>query len=234
VPHPCRPSFGRQGGRPRPTSQPNQCLREYIALVPSNLRRYQNLGTLHFITFSCYRRQPFLNLAPARRVFVDTLERVRNWYGLCVWGYVVMPEHVHLLVSEPERSSLAVAIQMLKQITAKTLLPTMKSQQFWQARYYDFNVCTEKKRVEKLRYIHRNPVNRGLVESPEDWAWSSFRQYLTGEQGVVELTKAWAIEIKGTNGLLTTAEPRLLIPPCRPKEGRQGWGHPSTLNTRDV
>jgi putative transposase len=52
---------------------------------------------------------------------------------------------------------------------------------FWQARYYDFNVWSECKIVEKLRYIHRNPENRGLVVRLEDWAWSSFRHDLIGE-----------------------------------------------------
>ena len=58
---------------------------------------------------------------------------------------------------------------------------------FWQARYYDFNVFTDGKRIEKLDYIHCNPVKRGLVESPEDWLWSSCRYYQTGEQGRVEI-----------------------------------------------
>ena len=62
---------------------------------------------------------------------------------------------------------------------------------FWQARYYDFNVWTARKRVEKLRYIHRNPVKRGLVEKPEDWRWSSFRNHATGEEGVVEIESEW-------------------------------------------
>ena len=56
---------------------------------------------------------------------------------------------------------------------------------FWQARLYDFNVWTEKKRIEKLRYMHRNPVARGLVASPEQWRWSSYRAYAFGEQGIV-------------------------------------------------
>ena len=54
---------------------------------------------------------------------------------------------------------------------------------FWQARFYDFNVWTTRKRFEKLRYMHRNPVKRGLVESPERWPWSSYRFYLLGETG---------------------------------------------------
>ncbi len=65
------------------------------------------------------------------------------------------------------------------------------SRHFWQARYYDFNVWTARKRVKKLRYIHRNPVKRGLVEKPEDWRWSSFRNYATGEEGVVEIESPW-------------------------------------------
>ena len=55
----------------------------------------------------------------------------------------------------------------------------------WQARFYDFVVFTEKKRVEKLRYMHRNPVKRGLVLEPQLWEWSSYRHYADGERGIV-------------------------------------------------
>jgi len=177
--------------------------------MPWGLKRYQNTGDLHFVTFSCYKRLPFLAAPASRRVFEETLERVRGWYGLFVTGYVVMPEHVHLLISEPERGSLRVAIQMLKQITAQKLRPTLSPtegeeggapkrkrtgaapKRFWQVRYYDFNVRTAKKRIEKLRYLHRNPMRRGLVEKPEDWSWSSFRHYATGEEGIVEIESEW-------------------------------------------
>jgi hypothetical protein len=60
-----------------------------------------------------------------------------------------------------------------------------------QERYYDFNVRTGKKRIEKLRYMHRNPVTRGLVEKPEDWPWGSFRNYATGEEATVEIESPW-------------------------------------------
>ena len=93
--------------------------------MPWGLKRYQDTGDLHFITFSCYQRLPFLAAPSSRRVVEEKLEHVRRWYGLLVKGYVIMPEHVHLLVSEPERSTLAVAIQMLKQITAQKLRPTL-------------------------------------------------------------------------------------------------------------
>ena len=102
-----------------------------------------------------------------------------------------MPEHVHLLVSEPERSTLAVALQMLKQVSSRKLGDCAGEKRFWQKRYYDFNVFSDRKRIEKLRYMHRNPVKRGLVDKPEDWNWSSYRHYLTGIEGVIEIESEW-------------------------------------------
>ena len=83
-------------------------------------KRYQQQRCLHFITFSCYRRMPLLDSVAAREIFERELERVRRWYGCYVTGYVVMPEHVHLLTSEPERNTLSVVIQM---ITSHKLKP---------------------------------------------------------------------------------------------------------------
>lgn len=118
---------------------------------------------------------------------------MRRRYGFVIAGYVLMPEHVHLLVGEPKVSILSVALQVLKQETSKKVKqPGMA--RFWQRRYYDFNVWTGKKRVEKLRYIHRNPVRRGLVEKPEDWPWSSFRHYATGEAGRVDIESEWTAQ----------------------------------------
>jgi putative transposase len=116
--------------------------------------------------------------------------RCRVRYGFVVAGYVLMPEHIHLLIGEPQRSLLSVAIQVLKQQTSRKL-KVRGELQFWQRRYYDFNVHNEEKRVEKLRYMHRNPVTRGLVEKPELWPWSSFRHYATGHLGVVEIESQW-------------------------------------------
>jgi putative transposase len=65
------------------------------------LRRYQQEGDDHFITFSCHNRKPYLNIPDLRDIFLDSLERTRSNYQLEILGYVVMPEHVHLLISEP-------------------------------------------------------------------------------------------------------------------------------------
>ena len=173
--------------------------------MPAGLKRFQRVHQAHFITFRCYHRNPELNAPAAKELFERTLERVRRWYGMCVYGYVVMPEHVHLLVDEPERSELAVAIQMLKQIVARK---SHCCRPFWQHRYYDFNVWSERKFKEKLRYIHRNPVQRGFVNSPEDSPWSSFRYYLTGIAGEVEIESEWTARKRERLGIVPPIKSR--------------------------
>ena len=81
-------------------------------------------------------------------------------------------------------------MQVLKQQTSRLLKGELQ-EQFWQRRYYDFNVWSEAKQVEKLKYIHRNPVVRGLVASPGEWKWSSFRHHATGEVGAVQIESRW-------------------------------------------
>jgi putative transposase len=158
--------------------------------VPWGLKRFHASGQTHFVTFCCYHRRPSFTAPIPRQVFEAALERVRRSFGLCVYGYVVMPEHVHLLLSEPQQRTLADALKSLKQGVSRRLIG--EAEHFWQKRYYDFNVRNERQFVEKLRYIHRNPVQRGLCLRAEDWEWSSFRQYATGCAGTVEIECDWA------------------------------------------
>jgi len=157
--------------------------------MPSDLKRFHQSGQTHFITFSCYHRQPFFLTDSSKKTFEAALERVRRSFDLCVYGYVIMPEHVHLLLSEPRQRTLSDALKSLKQGVSRSLLDD--AEHFWQKRYYDFNVRNTRQFSEKLRYIHRNPVNRGLCQRPEDWEWSSFRHYATGVEGRVQIDSEW-------------------------------------------
>mgnify|MGYP001764292970 CR=1 FL=1 len=130
-------------------------------VLPTN-----HVGVAHELTFSCFQRFQLLSRDRTRLWFVEALEAARRKHRFELWAYVVMPEHVHLLVSEPQRAELAVAIKSLKQGVARRLIADREH--FWQKRYYDFNVHSERKFVEKLRYTHRNPVRRGLCAQPED------------------------------------------------------------------
>jgi putative transposase len=155
--------------------------------------RYQQTGQFHFLTFICFHRLAYLKTPAAMDLFDDALERCRLRSLFVVGGYVVMPEHVHLLVNEPQRSLLSRAIQALK------LSVSMRSSKrpFWQAHYYDFSVSSHTKFVEKLRCIHCNPVRRRLVTKPEDWQWSSFRHYQTGQRGTIEIESHWTARERG-------------------------------------
>jgi putative transposase len=143
-------------------------------------------------------------------LFLTVLELMRVRYQFVVVGYVIMPEHIHLLISETQDKSPSTVMQALKLGFARKVIVQAKRrtnpaqansvddvpQHIWQKRFYDFNVWTEHKRIEKLRYIHRNPVKRGLVDSPELWHWSSYRAYLFNETGVVRVNEWDVLKMK--------------------------------------
>jgi putative transposase len=155
--------------------------------MPQGLRRFQQSAQSHFVTFTCYHWRQGFDQPAIYDLFVQVLEQMRCRFGLCIYGYVVMPEHVHLLLNEPERGLLANAIHYLKLSFSKRL----GTGTFWQKRYYDRNIRNEREFREKLRYIHRNPVKRGLVPEPGEWKWSSFRHYALREKGPVEIESEW-------------------------------------------
>ena len=167
------------------------------------LQRFYGRDDLHFVTFSCYRRRPFLGTARARDTFVKTLDKVRSKKNFLLFGFVVMPEHVHLLISEPPGSNPSKILQVFKQQVSRALRAKRKrssarqlslkfadareENHFWQRRFYDFNVWSEKKFWEKLEYMHDNPVKRALVVHPKDWPWSSWSHYAKGEEGIIRI-----------------------------------------------
>ena len=157
--------------------------------MPLGLTRFHHSGQSHFVTFCCYHRRRLFISDASRRIFESALERVRRSFSLQVYGCVVMPEHVHILLSEPQRDTLADALKSLKQGVSRRLIDD--AEHFWQKRYYDFNIRDHPQFVEKLRYIHLNPVKAELCERPEDWEWSSFRHYATGCEGRVETESEW-------------------------------------------
>jgi len=153
--------------------------------MPHGLKRFQKAEALHFITFSCFHRLPFLESTEPKETFEAVLEQTRARHQARVYAYVLMPEHIHLLMNEPPLILVAQFLKALKQITSRGLRGNRR--QFWQDRYFDSNIYGEKARSEVIRYILRNPVKRGLVESPELYRWSSFNHYATGIRGIVEI-----------------------------------------------
>jgi REP-associated tyrosine transposase len=154
------------------------------ALMPKGLSRRYGQRQLHFITFSCYRRLPLLASARARNAFVKILGEVRDRCHFALVGFVGMPEHIHLLIGEPARGTPSAVLQVLKQRVSRRLRRKARNcsstrqlplrfdaeghtlPQFWQPRFYDFDVWSQTKIVEKLHYVHMNPLKRKLVAHP--------------------------------------------------------------------
>jgi putative transposase len=112
---------------------------------------------------------------------------VHRKYEFVMVGYVVMPEHVHLLIGEPPEVGLDVVLQALKISVSKR----RPEKPFWHRRYYDFNVYSFPKQTQKIGYMHHNPVARGLVQDASEWKWSSYQFYATGTSGTVKITPGY-------------------------------------------
>ena len=108
--------------------------------MPGNLKRYAGVGDLHFITCSCYHRRQYLASARRRDLFLTILEQVRQSYGFVVLGYVVMPEHFYLLISEPDKRNPSIVMQVLKQRFARRVLRRSKiSSEVAQRRFWNLH-----------------------------------------------------------------------------------------------
>ena len=154
-----------------------------LDLMPEGLKRYHQTGDWHFITFNCFRKRQILSTPEAKNTFLKLLDRTRELYKFEVGGYVVMPDHVHLILSEPELKPLATALQIIKQRFSKARPET----EVWEERYHDFNIKSFDKFSEKLHYIHGNPVKRGLVQTPEAYEWSSYQTYTYNKPSLVQI-----------------------------------------------
>ena len=116
-------------------------------------------------------------------VVLNYLDAARTKHGFRLLGYVVMPEHIHLVLHPPDGMKLGLVVREIKSRSAREIfshaqnVPEEAKRVFWMSRYYDHNCRTSEDVVEKIRYYHNNPVKRGLVMSPGEWRWSSWGCY---------------------------------------------------------
>jgi len=155
----------------------------------------------HFVTFSCYRRQRILDDDQAKQIVIHFLAaQLKNQNGICM-GFVIMPDHVHAMVQFNESDKLSVFMNQWKRRSSiqlkKLYIEKLTSygakidlqDPMWQPKYYDFNIFFESKAIEKLTYMHMNPVKSGLIDRPENWKFSSARFYLLNKATGVPITK---------------------------------------------
>ncbi|HEQ98657.1 MAG TPA: hypothetical protein ENO22_04870 [candidate division Zixibacteria bacterium] len=160
----------------------------------TKLKHYDNLGTARFVTFGCYKSQKLLTDENIIKIFLEELDKLRTEQNIKILGYVIMPNHVHLVLWPPNGIQIGAIIGRLKALSARrsieylkitnpSSLNNLKHPQsnsgfsFWKYRCYDHNCRSIDTIIEKIRYCHKNPVNQNLVERPEKWKWSSFNWY---------------------------------------------------------
>ncbi len=162
----------------------------------------------HFLTFSCFRRQPFLNRDRTREWLISTINTSRDKHAFDLWAYVIMPEHVHLLIwpREVEYSISRIltsiklpvtklAVSYLEKSSPRSLEKMRDTQpngqssyRFWQrGGGYDQNIFEPRTAYSIIDYIHANPVRRGLCVRPVDWVWSSAREHENPGTGLLRV-----------------------------------------------
>ena len=171
-------------------------------------QRINTPGHCHYLTFSCFHRRPFLLRDRTRNWFIDAIVAAKDKHPFDIFAWVIMPEHAHLLIrptaAEPSISAilksikLPVALRAIayldknnpagKQLLADRQPDSSVAYRFWQrGGGYDRNLVSANEIWEKIDYIHRNPVRRGLVARTIDWAWSSAGEYASGDPGPLPL-----------------------------------------------
>jgi putative transposase len=171
---------------------------DYVAAPHRKKVRHFDLpGNAHFLTFSCFRRLPLLSKDRTRKWVVDAIELARRKHDFHLWAWVIMSEHVHLLIyPRSEASTIAQILADIKRPVGQraiAFLVERKSpylerltvrnrnriyRRFWQAGPgQDHNIYDPDTSHRVVEYIHNNPVTRGLVQSAVDWCWSSARDW---------------------------------------------------------
>jgi len=156
----------------------------------TRLRHFDDLGTARFVTFSTFHRLPVLAESRIAAIVLEEVEGIRVYHSIQVLAYVIMPDHVHLVLLPPEGCSLGGAIGRMKGLSARRILPVLADdgdglenrrrngkRALWQRRCYDHNCRTVETVIEKINYCHNNPVTAGLVDKPGEWEWSSYHRY---------------------------------------------------------
>ncbi|MCJ7507141.1 MAG: transposase [candidate division Zixibacteria bacterium] len=171
---------------------------------------YNLPNQVHFITTNVFQRIPIFSNVDYCKIVIQKINFYRKRYDFKLIGYVIMPDHIHLLIQPPEKQNVSSIIRDLKRSIAMEIinhlkgenkagplkslkLPNIKSKNhtfsLWQRRFIDFNIFSEKKLYEKLEYIHNNPVRDKLVSSPSDWIFSSYRNYFEEDDSIIAVDR---------------------------------------------
>ncbi len=177
--------------------------------------RFNEASYAHFVTTKTFRNKPVFNDSKCCEILITDIDFYRNKLGFKLIGYVIMPDHLHLIlwwdVEQYPELTVSKVMHGIKGLSAQNLSRYLLGSRgvsastdsqgtkafatpgkkrvlkIWQPSFYDFNIYSAEKFFEKLNYIHWNPVRAGLCEKPEDWQSSSYHFYEYGEKGKIRI-----------------------------------------------
>ena len=182
----------------------------YMNTPHRKLRKvYDREGDAHFLTFSCFRRLPLLSRDRTRDWLVNAVSLSREKNPFDLWAWVIMPEHVHLVLLPHSGIRIASILKTMKQSVSRRAIPWLRenapdylsrlldlqpngkqSYRFWQrGGGYDRNLRSTRDIHEKIMYVHQNPVKRGRTARPEEWNWCSARSWQSGEDKPLKINR---------------------------------------------
>lgn len=177
------------------------------------MQRYHIQGHIYYITTVVYDRRPLFTHPPYVLALLDSLNYYRFVYRFKIVGYVIMPDHIHVLVWPQAGPQIAEFMRDFKKYTAVRIVRQAEVEEregdleafkqagnqtgrsankVWQDGYWDKNVFTDPFLRQKLNYIHRNPLRAGLVVQPEDYPYSSYRNYVFGDESLFAIDRGWS------------------------------------------
>lgn len=172
-------------------------------------KRYDQPGHAHFLTFSCWNHLPLLRAERSCLWFLSSLQSARQAHPIDLWAWVLMPDHVHLLLLPRQGTKVGAFLKSCKQRCARNAIHWVRthcpwfldrledrqpsgrrSYRFWQpGGGYDRNIWTADELHEKIQYIHNNPVRSDLVQQAIEWRWSSLRAWETGRDEPIPIDR---------------------------------------------
>ena len=171
----------------------------------SRLFHYDFDGRARFVAFNTHRRLPLLTNHITRSAVIEAIKTCRSRNPFRLAAYVIMPEHVHLVLTPDIETVVSKVVAEIKACSARTILDEyrrtdnplllkltvtrnrMMRHVFWQRRCYDHNCRSDESFWGKVEYCHNNPVKRGLVKSAGQWKWSSYNYYFGARDYLLEM-----------------------------------------------
>jgi len=178
-------------------------------------REYDNHGNVYFITTTVMNFDKIFSLGRKYNlIIIDSLKHLINEHKALLFSYVIMPDHLHMVLFAPEGESIsdfmrdfkkytAVEIRklasqenmthLLKRLNRNSEFSRGQRYKVWMDGYDDLILATDEMMEIKINYIHNNPVKAGLVERPELWEFSSARNYYLDDHSLIMIQTGWEL-----------------------------------------